>query len=148
MPPKRSSRGQPSLFPAKKAEVPAIFAEEALSFLRETRGVTTWTARDMAEALKITVGDAKRVNGLKLTDRVSQICFHGRPSVFWIALGLARRRSKRDPSTASRAARTPREREKARDSAQDDVCRFRLAGRRVSCCARCKAISRPSEDQL
>ncbi|HEY6442547.1 MAG TPA: hypothetical protein VIY66_04330 [Candidatus Acidoferrales bacterium] len=58
---KRSSRGQPSLFPEKKAEVPAIPAEEALSFLRETRGVTTWTVRDMADALKIGVADAKRV---------------------------------------------------------------------------------------
>jgi hypothetical protein len=61
MPPKRSSRGQPSLFPAKKAEVTAIPAEEALSFLRETRGVTTWTVRDMADSLKIGVADAKRV---------------------------------------------------------------------------------------
>jgi hypothetical protein len=58
---KRSSRGQRSLFPAKKAEVPAIPAEKALSFLRETRGVTTWTARDMADSLKIGMADAKRV---------------------------------------------------------------------------------------
>jgi hypothetical protein len=58
---KRSSRGQPSLFPAKKTEVPSIPAEKALSFLRETRGVTTWTARDMADSLKIGVVDAKRV---------------------------------------------------------------------------------------
>ncbi len=61
MPPERSSRGQLSLFPAKKAEVPAIPAHEALSFLRETRGVTTWTVRDMADALKIGKVDAKRV---------------------------------------------------------------------------------------
>ena len=61
MPRKRSSRGEPSLFPAKKAEVPAIPAEAALTFLRETRGVTTWTVRDMADALKIGVADAKRV---------------------------------------------------------------------------------------
>jgi len=61
MPSKRSSRGQPSLFPGKGAEVPAIPAEAALSFLRETRGVTTWTVRDMADALKIAVGDVKRV---------------------------------------------------------------------------------------
>jgi hypothetical protein len=58
---KRTSRGQPSLFPAKKTELPSIPAEEALSFLRETRGVTTWTARDMAGSLKIGVADAKRV---------------------------------------------------------------------------------------
>lgn len=58
---KRTSRGQSSLFPAKKTEVPSIPAEAALSFLRGTRGVTTWTARDMADALKIGVADAKRV---------------------------------------------------------------------------------------
>src|SRR4029077_4902344 len=58
---KRSSRGQPSLFPARKTEVPSIPAEAALSFLRETRGVTTWTARDMADSLKIGVANAKRV---------------------------------------------------------------------------------------
>lgn len=58
---KRINRAQPALFPAKKAEVPAIPAEEALSFLRETRGVTTWTARNMADSLKIGVADAKRV---------------------------------------------------------------------------------------
>src|SRR5690242_8304840 len=58
---KRASRGQPSLFPAKKIEVPSIPAEEALSFLRETRGVTTWTALDMADSLKIGVAAAKRV---------------------------------------------------------------------------------------
>lgn len=58
---KRSSGGQPSLFPAKKTELASIPAEEALSFLRETRGVTTWTTRDMADLLKISVADAKRV---------------------------------------------------------------------------------------
>ena len=58
---KRTSRGQPSLFPVKKTEAPAIPADEALSFLRETRGVTTWTARDMADSLRIAVADAKRV---------------------------------------------------------------------------------------
>lgn len=58
---KRTSRGQPSLFPAKKTELPSIPAEEALSFLREMRGVTTWTARDMAGSLKIGVADAKHV---------------------------------------------------------------------------------------
>ncbi len=58
---KRTNRGQRSLFPAKKTEVPSIPAGEALSFLRETRGVTTWTARDMADSLKIGVADAKRV---------------------------------------------------------------------------------------
>jgi len=36
-------------------------AAEALSFLRDTRGLTTWTARDMADSLKISVADAKHV---------------------------------------------------------------------------------------
>jgi hypothetical protein len=36
-------------------------AAEALSFLRDTRGVSTWTARDMSESLKIGLIDAKHV---------------------------------------------------------------------------------------
>lgn len=36
-------------------------AAEALSFLRETRGVSTWTARDMAHSLRITPADATQV---------------------------------------------------------------------------------------
>jgi DNA-binding MarR family transcriptional regulator len=50
--------------PKAAAEAHAIRsmpAAEALSFLRDTRGVTTWTARDMAESLKIGVADAKHV---------------------------------------------------------------------------------------
>ena len=36
-------------------------AAEALSFLRETRGVPTWTARDMAHSLRISLADAAQV---------------------------------------------------------------------------------------
>lgn len=36
-------------------------AAEAFSFLRETRGLTTWSLRDMAKSLKITVPDAEHV---------------------------------------------------------------------------------------
>ncbi len=36
-------------------------AAEALSFLRETRGVSTWTARDMAHSLRISLPDAAQV---------------------------------------------------------------------------------------
>lgn len=36
-------------------------AAEALSFLRETRGVSTWTARDMAHSLRISLADAAQV---------------------------------------------------------------------------------------
>ncbi|HTU35203.1 MAG TPA: hypothetical protein VMF66_15475 [Candidatus Acidoferrum sp.] len=36
-------------------------AAEAFSFLRETRGLATWTVRDMAKSLRITVADAEHV---------------------------------------------------------------------------------------
>jgi hypothetical protein len=36
-------------------------AAEALSFLRETRGLAKWTARDMAKSLKISASDANHV---------------------------------------------------------------------------------------
>lgn len=36
-------------------------AAEALSFLRDTRGLTTWTARDLASSLKIGAADARHV---------------------------------------------------------------------------------------
>jgi len=45
----------------KGSSLPSIPAAEALSFLRDTRGVSTWTARDMAESLKVSVAEAKRV---------------------------------------------------------------------------------------
>jgi hypothetical protein len=44
-----------------EARLPLIPADEAFSFLRETRGVSTWTARDMADSLKISLPDAKHV---------------------------------------------------------------------------------------
>jgi hypothetical protein len=36
-------------------------AAAALSFLRETRGLSTWTTGDMANSLKISIADAKQV---------------------------------------------------------------------------------------
>lgn len=39
----------------------SIPAPEALSFLKETRGVSTWTAQDMAKALRIGLVDAKKI---------------------------------------------------------------------------------------
>lgn len=56
--------------PARKPEAktsskghgqPSLPAAAALSFLRETRGLSTWTARDMARALKITLAEANQV---------------------------------------------------------------------------------------
>ena len=35
-------------------------AAEALSFLRETRGCSTWTARDLARSLKVSLADAEQ----------------------------------------------------------------------------------------
>jgi DNA-binding MarR family transcriptional regulator len=46
---------------AEADAIASMPAAEALSFLRDTRGVSTWTARDLAESLKIGVADAKRV---------------------------------------------------------------------------------------
>lgn len=55
--------------PKKETTAPAadatalrsIPAAEALSFLRDTRGLSTWTARDMASSLKISLSEAKEV---------------------------------------------------------------------------------------
>ena len=46
---------------AKSKPLPAIAAAEALSILRETRGVSTWKVQDMAKSLKIEPADAERV---------------------------------------------------------------------------------------
>ena len=46
---------------AKSKPLPSIPAAEALSFLRETRGVSTWAVRDMAKSLNIKPADAERV---------------------------------------------------------------------------------------
>jgi hypothetical protein len=53
-------RTKPLVPEARNNALPSIPAAEALSFLRETRGVSTWTARDMADSLKISLVDAKR----------------------------------------------------------------------------------------
>jgi DNA-binding MarR family transcriptional regulator len=46
---------------AEAHAIASMPAAEALSFLRDTRGVSTWTASDLAESLKIGVADAKHV---------------------------------------------------------------------------------------
>jgi hypothetical protein len=46
---------------AQKSVLPSIPAAEALSFLRDTRGMSTWTARDMAKSFDISVADANRI---------------------------------------------------------------------------------------
>jgi hypothetical protein len=53
---------RPGATPATKSHaLSSIPADEALSFLRETRGVSTWTAHDMANSLKIGLAEAKQV---------------------------------------------------------------------------------------
>jgi len=58
---------------SKTAPLPAIPAEAALSFLRETRGLSTWSARDMANPLNISLAEAKQVIAvLKMQGYVNQ----------------------------------------------------------------------------
>ena len=56
----RTKPANANLF-AQTSALPSIPAAEVLSFLRETRSLSTWTARDMAESLKISVTDAQRI---------------------------------------------------------------------------------------
>lgn len=58
MPHKPRKAEEVKLATAAPHSMPAV---EALSFLRDTRGLTTWTARDMAASLKISASDAKHV---------------------------------------------------------------------------------------
>jgi len=55
-----ASRGKVQTKHPPKHALPSIPADQALSFLRETRGISTWTARDMANSLRIGGGEAKR----------------------------------------------------------------------------------------
>jgi hypothetical protein len=55
---KSSRKGKTLKVDATLRSMPAT---EALSFLRETHGLTTWTAHDMAASLKINLADAKHV---------------------------------------------------------------------------------------
>ena len=41
--------------------IPSIPAEEALSFLKDTKGTLSWTARDLADSVKITSREAEQV---------------------------------------------------------------------------------------
>ncbi|MGH9736427.1 MAG: hypothetical protein ACRD8A_17800 [Candidatus Acidiferrales bacterium] len=54
----RSAHANAGTATAATRSMPAV---EAFSFLRETRGLTTWTVRDMAKSLRITVDDAEHV---------------------------------------------------------------------------------------
>ena len=47
--------------PAHDKTAQAVPAAEALSFLKETRGAATWTDRDLAKSLNISLPEAKQV---------------------------------------------------------------------------------------
>ena len=49
---------------AHKSTLPSIPAEAALSFLKDTKGTLTWSARDLADTLKLTHRDAEQVIAL------------------------------------------------------------------------------------
>lgn len=51
----RTSRSRPP------KPLPSIPAEQALSFLKDTRGLLTWTARDLAKALRLSLPEANEV---------------------------------------------------------------------------------------
>jgi hypothetical protein len=59
--PRRQKPKTERLFPdAGRPSLPSISAAAVLSFLKETRGLTTWTARDAANSLKISAAEAKK----------------------------------------------------------------------------------------
>lgn len=61
MAPKKSRKAQTErLFPESSA-LPSVPAAAALSFLRETRGLTAWNVGDLAKTLRISGADANRV---------------------------------------------------------------------------------------
>ena len=49
---------------AHKSTLPSIPAEAALSFLKDTKGTLTWSARNLADTLKLTHRDAEQVIAL------------------------------------------------------------------------------------
>jgi hypothetical protein len=57
----QKSRPKTRSRPIEAAAKAGILAGEALSFLRETRGLSTWTARDLASSLGIRLAEARRV---------------------------------------------------------------------------------------
>lgn len=59
MPRKRTPKPVASL--SATGDLAPIPAAEALSFLRDTRGLTAWSARDLTGTLKIGMADAKPV---------------------------------------------------------------------------------------
>jgi hypothetical protein len=52
---------KPTRSPKHEPTTPSIPAAEAFSFLRDTRGLSTWTSRDAAKSLNVSIADAKQV---------------------------------------------------------------------------------------
>ena len=50
--------------PARTAAAPGLPAEAAMSFLRDTKGLVSWTLRELSQTLKISRGEAERVVAL------------------------------------------------------------------------------------
>jgi hypothetical protein len=53
--------GDPSSRPAHESAAHAVPAAEALSFLKEIKGAATWTDRDLAKSLNISMAEVKQV---------------------------------------------------------------------------------------
>jgi hypothetical protein len=61
MPNKRLPAKRPETQINHAAPLPSIPAEAALSFLKDTKGATTWSVRDLTDVLKISRRDAEQV---------------------------------------------------------------------------------------
>ena len=64
MPMERPTTRRPSTQPGTKPSTPSIPAEAALSFLKDTKGMVTWSVRDLTGTLKISRHDAEKVVAL------------------------------------------------------------------------------------
>jgi len=53
--------GDPSSRPAHESAVQVVPAAEALSFLKQIKGAATWTDRDLAKSLNISIAEVKQV---------------------------------------------------------------------------------------
>jgi hypothetical protein len=54
-------KGDRSTRPANEITAQAVPAAEALSFLKEIKGAATWTDRDLAKSLNMSMPEAKQV---------------------------------------------------------------------------------------
>src|SRR6266851_3671765 len=64
MPKKRLPAKPPATQISRASPLPSIPAKAALSFLKDTKGATTWSVRDLTDVLKISRRDAEQVIAL------------------------------------------------------------------------------------